>query len=1024
MSVIKIRVDDQQIALTNMPVIASGGIEENQIEFEFSSDWAGFACVACFYRENQSYTSLVSAAGVASVPNEVVATDGKMWLGVMGVKDGVTKTSELVFYKILQGAITQEFDPGEPTPDIYNQILDYVSQVVDFDQRLMFVENQSSTNATNIATQTERIDNMINSQQNASVTNLWTGTLENKNQSVTLSQDISNFDFIDVYCGGADSIFSRKPVSNTTRFELQEQNMSDDASSQFLRWWETGLTISGTTATINKCIKCYWDDFSQVPVVSQATSGITIVRIDGVKIGHVENDEIVDARVGYDGAVYPNLGDAIRSQTHNLERNTNNTNIEGFNGVSKNEINISKYRYGSKYVLLSGTPYDTISILSGSNYAYFEVPVDGLVKITAENVFTANGIKGIVFADDDNTLIDYYPKENISAPGRYVNITCYVPENATKMYLQGTANPVWLFSNSLVFTMDQDKIKSSLDLQMTIEDYSTKKDVLSVITHENHAWAGNNPGSDISLNGWEYVEGSVEPGEILYISGNAGSNVPLFLIFDELGSVLYFYPTPSENTDYSNIKYVVPDGGVTIKVNGRLNYQRAGVLVDNPFIFVKDGNSMAVQLSENVYSVGTDDYEYSVDFFGSFNETFKFTNFLRNGSQFIAVGDDVTPLNFKTVGYLGANHGYAWVYDCTVNNHGLSLSDIGKTYVSGTNTWVLLQVKDANTIVVGNYDSSVWYKFKRDVSPTVLNFGTELSVSQSTLSQLYPSVKNVSVKLVKNTNEKAMFVETYNIIDVGVGVVALMENVGNNDNESITQLSDSLATVRNLYEFQKNGVVVIKGNVVLRKSERPLAFVGGVQSSAFNNVDTYYAVPLTTHKQLTLRSGSEVRFVRSDWDDSNKPPFVYEQAVKVNNNFASMFFTGYIIDDVERNELINNDAGFIYTSNKMYPYLIEPQTALPEGKSIDFTAFRVPAYVNELSNDIPFFNYFKVDDAYYLIIKTLGSLSVSLELPDEMCGMNVETLISEYVSTNTEIVVNALDVVATDEGTLFVKLSR
>ena len=318
MSVIQIRVDDQQIALTNMPVIASGGIEENQIEFDFSSDWAGFACVACFYRENKSYTSLISATGVASVPNEVVATDGKMWLGVMGVRNGVTKTSELVFYKILQGAITEEFDPGEPTPDIYNQILDYVSGVVDLEQRLIGVEHQSSTNATNIATQTGRIDNIINSQQNESVTTLWTGTLDTKNQSVTLSESIANFDFIDIYGGDVDDFYIRKPVSNTINYQLQVQNMSDDASSQFLRWWESGLTISGTTATITKCIKCYWDDFSQVPVVSQATDGVLVTRICGVKIGHVENDEIVDARVGEDGITYANLGKAIRTQFENV----------------------------------------------------------------------------------------------------------------------------------------------------------------------------------------------------------------------------------------------------------------------------------------------------------------------------------------------------------------------------------------------------------------------------------------------------------------------------------------------------------------------------------------------------------------------------------------------------------------------------------------------------------------------------------------------------------------------------------
>lgn len=164
-----------------------------------------------------------------------------------------------------------------------------------------------------------RVDNMINTQQNASVTTLWTGTLKNKNQSVTLSKSIANFDFIDVYCGGVESTFVRKPVASSITFHLQQQNMSDDASVQGLRWWESGLTISGTTATITKCVQCYWDDFSQVPVVSQSTDGIEVIRIDGVKIGHVENDEIVDARVGANSTTYPTLGDAIRGQVTDLK---------------------------------------------------------------------------------------------------------------------------------------------------------------------------------------------------------------------------------------------------------------------------------------------------------------------------------------------------------------------------------------------------------------------------------------------------------------------------------------------------------------------------------------------------------------------------------------------------------------------------------------------------------------------------------------------------------------------------------
>ena len=275
-----------------------------------------------------------------------------------------------------------------------------------------------------------RVDNMINTQQNASVTTLWTGTLKNKNQSVTLSKSIANFDFVDVYCGGVESTFVRKPVANSITFHLQQQNMSDDASVQGLRWWESGLTISGTTATITKCVQCYWDDFSQVPVVSQSTDGIEVIRIDGVKIGHVEDDEVVDARVGADGTTYPTLGDAIRGQVTDLKSAINVLSIPLVEGY---------------YINTSGGQGGPSSAFSITDYCPF----------TSQDKFTLEGFKnadfqsyalGYAFYDDDKTFISgsgnfngNLLSDNVSIPNntafvRFSTRTEYAPNAKVYIY--------------------------------------------------------------------------------------------------------------------------------------------------------------------------------------------------------------------------------------------------------------------------------------------------------------------------------------------------------------------------------------------------------------------------------------------------------------------------------------------------------------------------------------------------------------------------------------------------------------
>ena len=162
-----------------------------------------------------------------------------------------------------------------------------------------------------------RVDNMINTQQNASVTTLWTGTLNTYNQEVTLSDNISNYDFIDIYVSQLDYKFLRRPVNAIgNHIQLQGQNMLDSGSTDNIQFWEGGLNISGNKAKIVKAnsMTMYGYDTYTKPTGGVNTSIPSITRIDGVKIGHVENDEIVDARVGANGITYPTLGDAIRGQ--------------------------------------------------------------------------------------------------------------------------------------------------------------------------------------------------------------------------------------------------------------------------------------------------------------------------------------------------------------------------------------------------------------------------------------------------------------------------------------------------------------------------------------------------------------------------------------------------------------------------------------------------------------------------------------------------------------------------------------
>ncbi len=122
-TLIKVECTDQVLRLTQTPTIASGGVKEDTVEFAFDSLWDGFDLAAVFYCGEKEVYHVGIVDNCCIVPREVLANPGYFYLGVMGVKDGVTRTTNVLSYRVEAGAITEGVKPPEPTPSIYEQIL-------------------------------------------------------------------------------------------------------------------------------------------------------------------------------------------------------------------------------------------------------------------------------------------------------------------------------------------------------------------------------------------------------------------------------------------------------------------------------------------------------------------------------------------------------------------------------------------------------------------------------------------------------------------------------------------------------------------------------------------------------------------------------------------------------------------------------------------------------------------------------------------------------------------------------------
>ena len=125
MSIVKVKCTDQVLKFESTPVISSGGLAENFVEFSFCDQWAGFVKTAVFWRsENEPYHNLLDEDDVCELPPEVACEECEIYFGVFGVDaDGRRRTSNVLTYRIVKGAIVTGTNPSDPTPDIYTQLL-------------------------------------------------------------------------------------------------------------------------------------------------------------------------------------------------------------------------------------------------------------------------------------------------------------------------------------------------------------------------------------------------------------------------------------------------------------------------------------------------------------------------------------------------------------------------------------------------------------------------------------------------------------------------------------------------------------------------------------------------------------------------------------------------------------------------------------------------------------------------------------------------------------------------------------
>lgn len=176
----RVSVTDQVLKVTEAPVIASGGVQEIKVIFDFCSLWDGFAKTAVFYQDPENrYLALVDENDTCIVPQEVYTEAGNFYFGVFGELGETVRTSTVVKCKVREGAITAEGTPADPTLDIYDQIMAELAETRSIVQSIRDDADTIFANAetaTNEATQAAESANTATASVNEAIQGANTAT--------------------------------------------------------------------------------------------------------------------------------------------------------------------------------------------------------------------------------------------------------------------------------------------------------------------------------------------------------------------------------------------------------------------------------------------------------------------------------------------------------------------------------------------------------------------------------------------------------------------------------------------------------------------------------------------------------------------------------------------------------------------------------------------------------------------------------------------------------------------------------
>ena len=169
MVTLEFEVEGKSLRLTSQQILTSGSTNVDEVRFVFDASWDDFSVkTAIFYRNKAKCYVRILENGGCIVPSEVLESSGYLFVGVRGTNEDKNVNSEVVKYKIEEGAL--ENAPDDPTKDVYDQILAVFSTFTADVETVGSSARQVAEDKDSVASMKDAVESMKTECRNAAAT--------------------------------------------------------------------------------------------------------------------------------------------------------------------------------------------------------------------------------------------------------------------------------------------------------------------------------------------------------------------------------------------------------------------------------------------------------------------------------------------------------------------------------------------------------------------------------------------------------------------------------------------------------------------------------------------------------------------------------------------------------------------------------------------------------------------------------------------------------------------------------------